>query len=371
MNDENIYELRENMLKRLYYLTLVTSLTPKDKGGIMNKFTREALVETGEFIKNSSETEFLMNKMQIHDYLVKIYNNYKLLYKPRIGQIKIGKDFNDLFLDNQSPFNYGIEFGWINERIECTNGKPWPEDLPYQTRIGIGIHFPSVSVEEEYLLRDAFFFLVMAKKTYEDLYKLVQKYKQNNSDIETRDEYDMLANYNQTVATYSRLGTQSFYFFTEAFVNSIGYDFYLRNENVLSQNEIEILQGKNKGRFIPLENRIQKFQSIIRLDQRSVINTTDITQLKEPFITFFNEIKNIRDAASHFTPLKGSLSMKPDDWIEKVKLSATVCLEVAKKVWIACYPSKGMPEYLMRLDYDAHIKIAEKRLEDISKHLDF
>lgn len=96
------------------------------------------------------------------------------------------------------------------------------------------------------MLRDAFFFLVKADETYENMMRIREQYKKNDKNASTQEDYRTLSNYNQTVATYSRLGTQSFYFFTEAFINSIGYDYYLRNRQQLSASEIEILQGKQK-----------------------------------------------------------------------------------------------------------------------------
>ncbi|MBP1177509.1 uncharacterized protein YktA (UPF0223 family) [Paenibacillus sp. PvR133] len=367
--EEGIEKSKINMLEKLYYLQLVASLTPKSSGGIMNKSVREKIFEIANFIKESSALEFHAREVQLYEYLVQIYNTYKTVIKPKINHRKIGRDFNELFAEeNRNPYSYGIEYGWIKERIEIVND-PWPSDLPYQSKIGIGAHFPSVGIEEEFMLRDAFYLLVKAYEVHEDMHAIAKKYKDNGKDVETKEDYLILSSYNHTVATYSRLGTQSFYFFTEAFINSIGFDYYLRNKDKLESNEIEVLQGKHKGRFIPLEQRIQKFQSIIRSDNRIVVITTDENQIKEPFKTFFNEIKEIRDAASHFTPLKGEIWRKPDEWLNKVSSAAKICMEVSKQCWLACYPDRDLPEYLVGLDYDEHIETARKRSQDIKMHL--
>ncbi|EPY08228.1 hypothetical protein PAALTS15_05863 [Paenibacillus alvei TS-15] len=367
INIDNIQLLRKDMLERLYYLQLASSITNKNLGGIMNPPIKQNLIQLGEFIVESSDSEFAFRSSEINDFMFELYRAYKLLFKPKINQRKIGRDFNELFSQNQNPYIYGIEFGWIDERIEYVQ-HPWPKDLPYQARIGIGPHFPAVGIEEEFMLRDAFFFLVKALEIYNDMHRYVEKLKRKYNDIETRKHYLTLSNYNQTVASYSRLGTQSFYFFTEAFINSVGYDYLLRNKNELAENEIEILQGKNKGRFIPLEHRIQKFQTIIRTDNKIIINTTDESQIKEPFTIFLNEIKAIRDAASHFTPVKGDIWYKPEDWIERLKLAAKICLEVSKEFWKACYPHRDYPVYLMGLSYEEHVEIAKTRIQNISLH---
>jgi len=368
LDEQDINEFRINLLERFMYLQLAVSITPKSNGGIMNKTVKDTMIEIGDFIKESSDVELRNRGPQIYNFIFQICNKFKIFFRPKINQRQIGRDFNELFKNNGNPYSYGIEYGWIDERIEFFNNL-WPSDLPYQAKIGIGVHSQSYGVEEEFLLKDAFFFLVMAQETYDNMYKLSNRYKEAGRDIEIDEDYRVFSNYNHTVATYSRLGTQCFYFFTEAFINSIGFDYYLRNKNRLSSNDICTLQGKKKdGRFIPLEHRIQKFQALIREDKKIVINVTDENQRKEPFVTFFNDIKDTRDAASHFTPVKRNIWMRPDDWLNKIKLSVEVCLEVSKQVWSACYPNRDLPEYLLKLDYDKHLEIAKIRVTDISKH---
>lgn len=365
--DSDISKFRKNLLERLYYLTFVSSLMPTNNGGIMDKTVRGALIEMSSFIKESSDDELRARGDNLYRYLVDIYNNYKKIYRPKKSQTQIGRDFNALFLNDKVPYNYGIEYGWLDERIEFKNS-PYPTDLPYHAKVGIGVHFPSIGIEEEFMLRDAFYLLVKANEAYSNMTEIGKQYKSNGKDIENQDDYRILSNYNHTVATYSRLGTQSFYFFTEAFINSIGYDYYLRNKNSLSDNENEILQGKKNNRYIPLEHRIQKFQSIIREDKKIVIVTTDENQITEPFSTFFTDLKELRDAASHFSPIKGVIWLKPDEWLNKVKMAADICLEVSKQVWCACYPQRGLPEYLMKLNYDELFEAAQERSSDIQRH---
>ena len=45
----NHMQIKNKLTVYLVYLQLMTSLTPKDKGGISNKTVRESLIEASEF----------------------------------------------------------------------------------------------------------------------------------------------------------------------------------------------------------------------------------------------------------------------------------------------------------------------------------
>ena len=47
--------------------------------------------------------------------------------------------------------------------MDCSN-MGFPEDLPSHARIGLGIHAGFGSIEEEFLLKDAFFMLILAEE---------------------------------------------------------------------------------------------------------------------------------------------------------------------------------------------------------------
>jgi hypothetical protein len=161
---------------------------------------------------------------------------------------------------------------------------------------------------------------------------------------------------------YSRLCILVFFSFVEVFVNSVGYDFSLRNRNILSSKNIEILCGKKNGRYLSLEYKIEKFPSIIRPDGKSPIVLSDPKQVREPFITFIKEIKEIRDASLHYSPQKQAIWRKPDDWLDKAKSTSKLCLEVSLAFWRTCYPNRKGPEYLNGLDYAEHLDVARKRI---------
>ncbi len=117
-----------------------------------------------------------------------------------------------------------------------------------------------------------------------------------------------------------------------------------------------------KGRYLSIESKIEKYPSIIRSDKASPIVLSDIKQRKNPFKVFFEERKLLRDSATHYSPGKEMITRKPDDWINIVKTTSQLCIEISQAFWIACYPNRTQPEYLGFLDYDKHLSVALERL---------
>ncbi len=174
------------------------------------------------------------------------------------------------------------------------------------------------------------------------------------------------------MAAFSRLCIVSFFSFIEAFVNSVGYDFRLRNHTHLTVEQNEVLLGKKKGRLISVEYKIEKFPSIIRTDGRSPIVISDPAQLREPFATFVQKVKTTRDSAVHYSPLKEAIWLRPSDWLDQARLASKLCIEVACAFWTACYPTRQQPEYLNKLDYEAHVTAAKERVKaqyEMKSHL--
>ncbi|ACV63043.1 hypothetical protein Dtox_2226 [Desulfofarcimen acetoxidans DSM 771] len=361
---QEVEQFREDMLIRLYYIQLVMSLTPKGHGSLIDKSVKQAIIDLGDFLKNCSDQELDMKRDSINELLVNLYNNYKQYFKPKKGMKRIGLEFNELFKSNQDLYLIGIEYGWLDERLDFLI--PLPENLPYHTKIGIGHHAYCINIEEEFLIRDAFFMLVNAEKIYKRMHLLASKYKTEDLDIDSDEERELFSNFNQTISTYSRLGLLSFYSFIEAFINSVGYDYALRNKNHLTDSEREILLGKKKGSYISLEYKIEKYQEIIRDDKKSIIKTLDMNQMKEPFLTLLTQIKGVRDSSVHYSPVKEKIWNKPDEWISKIKITSQLSVEAAIQFWNACYPQKELPEYLHKLNYEKHYSIAERRLSMIS-----
>lgn len=211
------------------------------------------------------------------------------------------------------------------------------------------------------ILRDAFFFMVLAEKEMENLNKFVAIHKFENEDF-SEDNYSKAMHMNTNIGSFCRTALLNFYSFIEAFINGIGLDHLYKNGQKLVSKDQELLKGKNKDNYSSLEKKIEQFPQIIRPDKKRVLIVTDISQRKDPFKTFFDEGKEIRDSAVHFSALKEPIVRRPDEWLAEVKQYSKVSLDVAKYFWEACYQTKKYPDYMDILDYDILKNIALKRL---------
>lgn len=339
----------------------MTSLTPKEEGGIANRDVRTGLIETSEFLKKANENEMVKKGPVLIKHLQEAAEPYQKSFPPKLSIEQIAEEFNGFFSKNKGTYSWGLEYSWLQKVMDCSK-MGFPEDLPFHARIGLGHHAGFGNVEEEFLLRDAFFILALAEESYENMHTYKRYWKESNKTDDPELVNKIFGTANQNVATYSRLSILSFFSFVEAFVNSVGHDFSLRNKDILSPKEIEILHGTKKGRYLSLVSKIEKFPSIIRSDKKTTLILSDPKQIREPFKTFIKNIKEIRDSSVHYSPKKEAIWRKPDDWLNKAKSTSKLCLEISSKFWMACYPDRKDPQYLNGLDYDKHINLARKRL---------
>lgn len=337
----------------------MSSLNPS-KAGMTNKDVRDTLIAAYDLLGTANEEELIKKGSRLAILLENTINDYKNFANPKIPLEKISEQFCNLCNKNKEIYSRGLEYGWLQKVMDCSN-MGFPEDLPFHARIGLGHHAGFGSIEEEFLLKDAFFMLILAEKAYENMNMYGKYLKQLNK----HDKLQLvnITTANQNVATYSRLAILSFFSFVEVFINSVGHDFSLRKRNILCPREIEILHGAKKGRYLSLEYKIEKFQSIIRADKKTPLILSDPKQVKEPFKTFLKSIKEIRDSSVHYSPKKEDIWRKPGDWIDKARSTSRICLEVSLKFWKACYPNRKEPQYLYGLDYDKLLNIAIKRLK--------
>ena len=221
-------------------------------------------------------------------------------------------------------------------------------DLPSRTSADVA--GPVVNVSEAY-------------KTLLNLGKELKE-KENKNEIEEKDEaYHLITLLKFNVALYSRLSIISFYSFIESFVNAISFDFLYRNENNLTKKEIDLLKGFKKGRYLQIENKLEKLPTLIRTDTKQIIFIKDEKQRKEPFKSFIENYKNLRDASVHYSPFKEKIWLKPNDWFSKAKEFSNLTIDIASEFWKACYPKRDRPEYLGKLNYELHLNIAKDRLK--------
>ncbi len=368
-------QLKNELSVYLVYLQLMTSLTPKYKGGIVNPDVKTGMIEATEFLKKANKEDILKKGAILKEMFQGAVTEYKKTFPPKVSLKQIAREFNEIYLKNHDIYSQGLEYGWLNRLMDCSN-LGFPEDLPFHAKIGLGHHAGMGNIEEDFLLRDAFYLLILSEKAYENMHYYADYWEKSNEPDDPQLINEVLGVANQDVATYSRLCVLSYFSFVEVFVNSVGYDYCLKNQDKLNAKDIEILQGKKQGRYISLEYKIEKFPLITRPDKQSPLILSDSKQIQEPFKKFIYEVKLLRDSSVHYSPKKESIWRKPDEWLNKAKTTSKLCLDVARKFWKACYPNRKEPQYLYGLDYDKQVDIAKNRFklqymfndEDVNSH---
>lgn len=361
---EIAFKIRHDLISTFDYIRLTMSLFPADKGGgIFNPTVSEAIEATGVFINSSNEKQLISGGPAILNALDPIYQSLLNTFPPKKDLGIISKSFHELLEQDKSFLSYGIPFSWLDEHIDTS--KVLNPETPYHARIGTGYHAGKFSLEEMYLMDDGFYFLVLAENSTKLLIDLIPENRRRGKDgYPDPDFYNEALYIKLNACSYARNSIVNLFSFVECLVNSIGYDYFLRNKSTLTDKEQELLQGKRNGSFISLEFKLEKFHQIIRPDKKQVFSVTDTKQIKEPFLTFLDECKHQRDAAMHYSPNKKDIWLKPTDWTEKAKKYSVTTLEVARQFWEACYPDLDFPFYLRHLDYQACYDGAVKRYND-------
>ena len=354
------YEEKVNEIFNIaVYMHLMGSFVPHVKCDEFEKI----LDSVRSFFKTVSRQEANSKLTEMQIMLDKMAQLFIEKYPLKKSINTIAADWDYFFKNGIDVFSYGVEYGWLEDRMNLNNLRIY-EYVPYHFRIALGVHKGNYGIEEEFLLKDAFNSLAKAQYYYELLINYGKKYE-NKLNLGDTDAYKKITDIKYEVCANSRLTIISFYAFVECFINSIGASFSKRNQSTLTEDEFEILNGKRKGRFLQLKSKIERFQKIIRTDGQSVIITSDNVQIQEPFLTFFENYEQLRNASVHFSPNKESIWLKPKDWLNKANNFSRLSCEVALKFWNACFPDYKEPEYLGKIDYDFHLSKAMKTLKEL------
>jgi hypothetical protein len=257
----------------------------------------------------------------------------------------IASDYRDQCQSGAFSFASGLPCWWVLERFE-RNAVRIPDEIPFHARIGIGPHSGRASVEEDFLLRDAYFMLAKCKAALTRLESVRGKTPRGG---DSKAQYEMVSGANQNVATYARFALSGFYAFVGCFVNSVGEDFVLRTAGLTSPTK-ELLRGRKAGRYLSIERKIELFPGLMRADGKRPIVISDPAQLAEPYRSFVTHVKEVRDASAHCGKQKADITMSPQVWAAKASEAAVVCTGVARGFWDACFPGHAVPKYVEQLD---------------------
>lgn len=346
------------------YLKLMSSFVPNANFEQLNKMAGDIY----DFFRTSEEEDIVEKLSYIRSNLEKMAAPFLKRFPVKKSIDEIVADWDQFFKNDAEIYSYGLEYGWLEDRMDLKNFLFY-NHIPYHFRIGLYAHKGNFGIEEEFLIKDSFNILVKARKSFEQL-KKYGNIKQKNLEIEEKKDFDQntvqkITDLKYEISANSRLAVISFYAFVECFVNSLGYSHAKRYNGVLTDDEFEILNGKKNGRFLQLKSKMERFQSLIRDDGKTIIVTSDNNQIKEPFISFFNLYENIRNSAVHFSPTKEPIWLKPADWIEKAEHFSKLSLNVALEIWKACYPELASPDYIGRLDYDIFMNKANLYIQNL------
>ena len=108
---------------------------------------------------------------------------------------------------------------------------------------------------------------------------------------------------------------------------------------------------------------MEQIPRIIRNLEHPIVIIADKNRRKEPYIQFFDVIKDFRDSATHYSIDKEIIWHSPEKWNEIIEMAAITTLNVAKTFWRECFPNEPYPEYLKEFDIDKLEKIANRNLD--------
>jgi hypothetical protein len=354
-NSIPIEHLKSEFKSRISFIHLVSSLTPEASVKLEAKGD---IHQIGTWVDTAPEDELRIKAATVIELLDKLVAASQKRLPPKVDWQKIAAEHWQRLGSKEFSYSNGISCGWLAERFDCSR-LSIPDDMPYHARIGVGHHAGNAAVEEDFLLRDAFFMLAKCQASLTRLENFRGELKTTTL---AKSRYKVVSMFNQNVATYARYSVFGFYSFVECFVNSVGEDFIARNPK-LATDKCELLRGKKDGRYLAVEKKLEIFPGIIRADGKRPIVLSDPKQIAEPYKSFASHVKDVRDSSAHFAKYKADIIVPPQTWEKRAQEASAACLAVARGFWNACYPSRSLPLYLGKLDDAKHKQIAERRVK--------
>jgi len=338
------YEINYKSIYLLFVLNLLNLEDNEKKAKIISDML-------SRHVRNEISTEQIIDRLNSeidfqHQYI-----------KPKKSIDEVAKILYDN-KENIKP-SYGIEFGFVNNLYDISQ-TDIPHDLPFHARIGIGRHSTGFVLEERILLEDSFMFLAETFFYWKRYKAYAEKISSRNQSLD-QNLYRKLTDIKSNIILKSKRGLTSFYSFLEAFTNSIGYDFMIKNENELTELQIARLLGYQKANrkgYLNLGSKFQEFSKIIRNREHPLLEIkTD--NIPKCYKDLFSTVTPLRDSLMHFGPEKEPIFKKPEEWVENLKEASKIIIRVARNFWKLCYPDKPFPSYLLYLDYNELVKYSK------------
>lgn len=352
-------EIRAHLMDLHTYLLLAFGM----QGNLDNRLEdfRVLLNGVSKFVETAKPGDFRGRGRKLVELLERAIETHSKTFSSRKPTRDTARAFRAL--GNESDvWRYGIPFGWLVEHFE-SSAFDHPADLPFHAKVGLGTHHGNASVEEAFLLEDAFFLLARAELAFTRMGEAADLLKATGQGKLDKTEYRMLSLLNGEACTFSRLTVVTSSSFVEAFVNSVGWNEALTRANLSDDARAE-LRGVRKERYSSLRVKLERFPKLIRQDGTTPIVISDPVQMKEPFLSFFKDTNDVRDASMHYAPGKAAIWRPPKEWISSAQNAVEHSVSVAREFWSACYPERPQPIYLDGLDHARFLKRARERVQE-------
>ncbi len=144
-------------------------------------------------------------------------------------------------------------------------------------------------------------------------------------------------------------------FFIESFINSIGFDAYLRGtaKNIDDENILKGIKSINpkNGRksYCSIKDKLERFPKII------ANNTIDIGI--DPYKSYLNISVELRNQYVHSSHEKGKALLSVDDWKKKCdEMIEHQCFDLLNEYWKSCYPNQSFPKIIFNAFYGNSFK---------------
>ena len=161
--------LRFDLSATVIYLQLMTSLEDSE-AGIQNPEVRQVIEEIGSMLESDISREIEMKGPKILSMLAPVVDQFLGKAPPKVPWQELAADFSLLCKQDKQIYSFGISHEWLYQRMDCSSYRF--AGLPLHARIGIGPHAGRASVEDWFLLDDAFFLLASAAAAHEEIHLL-------------------------------------------------------------------------------------------------------------------------------------------------------------------------------------------------------
>lgn len=134
---------------------------------------------------------------------------------------------------------------------------------------------------------------------YEDMCALFNLCKEFNSGLNRREDHKKKI---KTASALERATIIHAYFFVEAYLNGLAFDYYIKNEDKLKDDEKEILtewdSKKNREKHLSLRDKLLKYPRILKESKHPPLQESNCPELSY----IVQKSKTLRDSIVHGSP---------------------------------------------------------------------